>query len=73
MDIRLAITGAQLITMVRDQRYKITHIVGSDEGQLFDLQEDPQEERNLWFDPAHNEQKQRLEAEGILREITGKG
>jgi len=56
----VSLTGAQLITMVRDKRYKITHIVGSDEGQLFDLQEDPQEERNLWFDPAHDEQKQRL-------------
>jgi len=56
----VSLTGAQLITMVRDKRYKITHIVGSDEGQLFDLQEDPQEDRNLWNDPAHADQKQRL-------------
>lgn len=56
----VTLTGAQLITMVRDKRYKITHIVDSDEGQLFDLEADPQEERNLWNDLAHAEHKQRL-------------
>ena len=32
--------------------WKLVHFLGEDEGQLFDLQNDPHEERNLWNDPA---------------------
>ena len=35
-----------------DKRYKITVYRAWDDGELFDLQEDPQELRNLWNDPA---------------------
>jgi uncharacterized sulfatase len=43
-----------------DERYKITVYYKSDEGELFDLQEDPGEVRNLWKDPAAAELKSRL-------------
>jgi len=40
-----------LVTAVRSQAWKLVHFLGEDEGQLFDLQNDPHEERNLWNDP----------------------
>ena len=43
-----------------DARYKITVYFKSDEGELFDLQEDPGELRNLWKDPAAKELKSTL-------------
>jgi len=43
-----------------DRRYKITVYYNHDYGELFDLQEDPDERRNLWDDPASAELKGRL-------------
>jgi arylsulfatase A-like enzyme len=45
------------------QRYKITVYRDKDYGELFDLQEDPQERCNLWDDP----QSQTLKCELLLR------
>ena len=56
----VASTGAALFSMARDQQFKLVHILGSDEGQLFDLHSDLAEEHNLWFDPAPQGQRQRL-------------
>lgn len=56
----VALTGASLFTMVREQRYKLMHITGSSEGQLFDLEADPHEMRNLWHDPACQGERARL-------------
>ena len=56
----VVLTGARLISMVRDQRYKAVHILGSDDGQLFDMQADPGELRNLWSHPAHQDERARL-------------
>lgn len=56
----VALTGASLFTMARDARYKLMHITGSEEGQLFDLQADPHEMCNLWREPAHQDQRARL-------------
>ena len=41
-----------LVTAVRSQTWKLVHFLGEDEGQLFDLQKDPHEERNLWNETA---------------------
>ena len=56
----VALAGASLFSMVRDTRYKAMHIVGSSEGQLFDLQADPLEMHKLWYDPAHQAERARL-------------
>ncbi|WP_247445074.1 sulfatase-like hydrolase/transferase [Bradyrhizobium sp. 197] len=49
----VAMTGARLITMVRDDRWKVVFIHGAEDGQLFDLERDPLEQRNLWGMPEH--------------------
>ena len=44
----LLLTGTELMTMVRDERWKYVEFVDSDQGQLFDLIGDPHEEESLW-------------------------
>jgi uncharacterized sulfatase len=55
-------TTVHLRTYV-DRRYKITVYRDKDYGELFDLQEDPQERCNLWDDA----QSQALKCELLLR------
>jgi arylsulfatase A-like enzyme len=45
------LTGTELMTMAREARFKLVEFVDSDEGQLFDLDADPGEERSLWDSP----------------------
>ncbi|MBD3184682.1 sulfatase-like hydrolase/transferase [Candidatus Poribacteria bacterium] len=40
-------------TMVRNERYKIVAAHGLDEGELYDLKEDPGENKNLWNNPEY--------------------
>ncbi len=47
-------------TMLRDERYKLVVYHGHEIGELFDLQNDPGEFDNLWFDPTYLEVKLRL-------------
>ena len=42
-------------TMIRDRRYKLAVYHGHPVGELFDLQEDPDEHRNLWNEGSHAE------------------
>jgi arylsulfatase A-like enzyme len=46
--------------MVRTDDWKLVHFVDRDEGQLFDLTEDPDEMDNRWEDPAAQEAKREL-------------
>jgi arylsulfatase A-like enzyme len=43
-----------LIAMMRTEDYKLIHFVGSKNGQLYDLKEDPFETRNLWNRPEYH-------------------
>jgi arylsulfatase A-like enzyme len=43
---------AKWLTMVRTRAHKLIAIHGSDEGELYDMVNDPGERRNLWNDPA---------------------
>ncbi|PZG13291.1 sulfatase family protein [Nonomuraea aridisoli] len=43
-----------------DDRYKLTVYQGQEYGELFDLQEDPGELRNLWDAPEHADLRSRL-------------
>ncbi|MEM8952594.1 MAG: sulfatase-like hydrolase/transferase [Verrucomicrobiota bacterium] len=51
---------ASWMTMVRTERWKLVHLLDEADGQLFDLQEDPGERRNLWGDVSHDEVKRGL-------------
>ncbi len=44
-------------TMVRTERYKLVVYHGTDTGELYDLEQDPQETHNRWGDPAHEPDK----------------
>jgi arylsulfatase A-like enzyme len=52
--------GTTFMTMVRSQRWKLVHFADNEEGQLFDLADDPDEVRNLWHDPAQAARKRTL-------------
>lgn len=56
----MVITGADFITMVRSKKWKLVHLMGSTEGQLFDLEADPDELTNLWLDEQYSSEKQEL-------------
>lgn len=60
------LTDTEFMTMVRDRRWKLVHFLDEPFGQLFDLEHDPGEEHNLWDDPDHAEERERLLA--VLRE-----
>lgn len=41
------------MTMVRTRTHKLVAVHSTGEGELYDLREDPEENRNLWGSPAH--------------------
>ena len=47
-------------TMIRTRRWKLVHFLDAPDGQLFNLEEDPDEVRNLWGDPASQAKKREL-------------
>jgi hypothetical protein len=53
----------KFMTMVRSPDWKLVHFLGSDEGQLFDLKNDPDEECNLWNNSSSSERKTALIAQ----------
>jgi arylsulfatase A-like enzyme len=59
-------TGADMMTMVRNREWKLVHYLGQDDGELYDLINDPGEHRNLWADPAHT--GQRMQMLDVLRD-----
>ncbi|MDR5858152.1 sulfatase-like hydrolase/transferase [Halomonas eurihalina] len=70
-------SGTELMTMVRDERWKLVEFIDSDEGQLFDMQRDPGEMYNLWDDETVAAIRQHLQeviahwrAESALRTAT---
>ena len=52
-----------------EQRYKLTVYYQQDYGELFDLQEDPDEVRNLWNSPEHQELKGELTRRLLFAEM----
>ena len=56
----MILTDTAFMTMVRSRDWKLVHFLGEDEGQLFDLVNDPAEVHNLWHDPAGAERKRAL-------------
>jgi arylsulfatase len=50
----------EFMTMVRTQDWKLVHFLDEPFGQLFHLENDPEEVRNLWDDPSAAEKKREL-------------
>ena len=63
-----SVKPAMLRTLVTE-RYKITVYRGSDEGELFDLQDDPDERQNRWQDPAFADIKSAMLLRFVQAEI----
>lgn len=53
-------TGAEYLVMKRDARWKIVYYLGESFGELYDMEQDPGELRNLWSLPEHAVQKDRM-------------
>ncbi|MCA8996708.1 MAG: sulfatase-like hydrolase/transferase [Planctomycetaceae bacterium] len=62
------LTGCEFMTMVRSHNWKLVHFLDEPDGQLFDLNSDPDEVNNLW-DSGHTEhQARKQELLDTLRE-----
>ncbi len=61
-------TKLSLRTLVTD-RYKLTIYRGSDDGELFDLHDDPGETRNRWSDPEYASLKSEMMLRFLQAEI----
>ena len=57
----MVLTDAKFMTMIRDKKWKLIHFLESQEGQLYNLIDDPMEARNLWNDPDYQKQKDHLQ------------
>ena len=62
------LTDTDFMTMVRSRDWKLVHFMGEPWGQLFDLQNDPDEVVNLWDSPDAAHQQKRSELLDVLRE-----
>jgi uncharacterized sulfatase len=61
-------TSIHIKTYIED-RYKLTVYYQRDYGELFDLQEDPAEVKNLWDSPQHRELKAELTRKLLFAEM----
>lgn len=55
-------TGFQVRTLVTD-RHRLSIYPGTEHGELFDLESDPDELHNLWYKDAHKELRENLTAQ----------
>ncbi len=60
------LTDCKFMTMVRNRDWKLVHFLDEPDGQLFDLNADPDEVHNVWSDTNHVEKKREMLA--ALRE-----
>ncbi|GAA2756309.1 sulfatase family protein [Actinopolymorpha rutila] len=56
----MILQGTELMTMVFDGRWKLVEFLDSEQGQLFDLAEDPNELVDLWASADHADIRRRL-------------
>ena len=54
------LTETEFMTMIREGNWKLVHFVDCQDGQLFDLENDPQERNNLWAKPECQEKRAHL-------------
>jgi len=54
------LTGTRFMTMILEGQMKLVHFIDDPKGMLFDLASDPDEQANLWDEPAHAATRDRL-------------
>jgi len=59
----MVLQHCEFMTMIRKEHWKLVYILGSEEGQLFNLDADPNEINNLWDSSDHLNIKQALSLE----------
>ena len=64
-------SSAEHLIMRRDDEFKVVIYPGTDEGELYALQEDPNEIQNLWRDSAHRERRDRAVTEILTWSVMG--
>jgi arylsulfatase A-like enzyme len=56
------LTGTDFMTMVRSKDWKLVHYLDDkNQGELYNLKDDPGEHRNLWYDESFQEKKKEME------------
>jgi arylsulfatase len=64
-------TEAEMIIMRRDRDWKVVWYLNQQDGELYDLNADPEEIQNLWFSPSHQKLRDRLVDQVRDRTISG--
>ncbi|MCA9089972.1 MAG: sulfatase-like hydrolase/transferase [Planctomycetaceae bacterium] len=62
------LTDCEFMTMVRNRTWKLVHFLDEPDGQLFNLQQDPDEVHNLWYSKDTLLQDKKRELLDVLRE-----
>ena len=64
------LTDAKFMTMIRDKKWKLIHFLDSKEGQLYNLENDPMEIKNLWNSSECQKQKDKLQLQILNWRVT---
>jgi hypothetical protein len=56
----MVLTDAKFMSMIRSKTWKLIHFLDSTEGQMYNLVNDPTEQKNLWNSSDYEIQKQSL-------------
>ncbi len=59
----MVLTEVKFMSMIRSKKWKLVHYLDSEEGQLYNLTDDPAENENLWNHKMHQSQKELLLSE----------
>ena len=59
----MVLTEVKFMTMIRNKEWKLVHYLDSEEGQLYNLNNDPAENQNLWEHEEYKPQKELLLSE----------
>ena len=59
----MVLTEVKFMTMIRNKEWKLVHYLDSEEGQLYNLNDDPAENQNLWGHEEYKSQKELLLSE----------
>ena len=59
----MVLTEVKFMSMIRSKYWKLIHYLDSEEGQLYNMIDDPAENENLWNHEAQQSQKELLLSE----------